>query len=84
MPEKNDATIICPNCGTEMVRARFEIEDGWIRAWLCECDEAVEPKDAEMDDLGNALKEEVRYGTATLVTSAMSADEELKEENIPF
>ena len=34
---KTRAAIICPNCGTEMVRVRFEIEDGWIAGWLCEC-----------------------------------------------
>lgn len=38
---KNKAAVMCPNCGTEMVRTRFEIEDGWIHGWLCECQDAM-------------------------------------------
>lgn len=35
---KNDAAAICPNCGKELVRARFQLEDGsWMHCWLCEC-----------------------------------------------
>ena len=35
---KNIAAVICPNCGHEMVRARFQLEDGsWMHCWLCEC-----------------------------------------------
>ena len=46
MSMKNDAAVICPNCGTEMVRVRFEIEDGWIYGWLCECEESAAVPDA--------------------------------------
>lgn len=36
--KKDDAQPVCPNCGTEMVRARFQLEDGsWMHCWLCEC-----------------------------------------------
>lgn len=81
---KNDAAIICPNCGTEMVRARFEIEGGWIRAWLCECNDA-QSEDAEMANSISAMEEEVRWGTATFVASVKSVDDkEVKEEAVAF
>lgn len=46
---KNDAVVICPNCGTEMVRARFEIEGGWIHGWLCECEHGAAMPDAAVN-----------------------------------
>lgn len=36
--KKDDAQPVCPNCGHEMVRARFQLEDGsWMNCYLCEC-----------------------------------------------
>jgi hypothetical protein len=33
------ALPVCPDCGTEMVKARVQNEEGdWARHWLCECE----------------------------------------------
>lgn len=76
---KTKAANVCHNCGTEMVKMRFETDDGWIYGWLCEC-EGVE--DAE---IAKAVEEEIRYGTATRVTIVPThVDKEPKEEGIAF
>ncbi len=43
-PDKNNRrNPICPDCGEEMVKAKYETEEGdWIYVWLCGCEVKAE------------------------------------------
>lgn len=40
------AVPVCPDCGTAMVKAHVQMEDGsgWVVGWLCECPHDGEPR----------------------------------------
>ena len=38
LDKNNRRNLVCPDCGEEMVKAKYETEEGdWIYVWLCGC-----------------------------------------------